>query len=100
MRTLINLPDDDQLLATEELARLLGLSAGTVANRASRGAPLPDAIKIGRRRYYTGRAIRAWIEGGDAAGPAESVRCPTCGFAARSAGGLAVHRRRRHGEGA
>ena len=51
----------DELIRTEDVARLLGLTEGTMANQRSRGEG-PPFIRIGRAVRYSRRAVTAWIE--------------------------------------
>ena len=58
------LPDDDDLLGTEELAAWLRTTPGGIHTRRSRGGDLPPAIRTSPRGPLLWRKgdVRAWLK--------------------------------------
>ncbi len=50
-----------KLLSTEEVAKYLHISVGTVKNRLSRGDPMPPSLKIGRRQLFPSDEFQKWL---------------------------------------
>src|SRR4051794_12401774 len=76
---LLVLPGPDERVSDAGLAKVLGWSgAATVAQRRTRGAPLPEGHRVGRRWWFSGQAIREWIDSEAAAEPCPSATCATC----------------------
>jgi len=49
------------LLSTEDIAKYLHISVGTVKNRLSKGDPMPPSIKIGRRQLFPSKEFHEWL---------------------------------------
>jgi len=65
------------LLSAAEVAELLGVPASWVYEQSRRGR-IPT-VTLGRYRRYRREAIEAWVEGIEAASPANVSRLPSAG---------------------
>jgi excisionase family DNA binding protein len=50
-----------KFLTTEEVAKILRISPGTVNNRIYRKEDMPDSIRFGRRRLFPIDKFDAWM---------------------------------------
>lgn len=72
MAGVLDLPDD-RIIDERALVRELAITEASLAAARKRGEL--RCRQVGHRRFYTGRQLRAWLEGAEPAEAGEALPC-------------------------